>query len=80
MKALNVLYIYRNTEILHGSCCKEEHMQEINEAIAELEEAMKPVQSNSCYGCKYGDDDRYWLCLECVRFYKSDRYEPKETK
>ena len=57
---------------------------DINEAIEELEEAMKP---NSCEGCKhgkYGADSRgievectlIWHCARGNGF--PDRYEPKE--
>ena len=52
--------------------CKKAN-KELNEAIAELEEAMK---QNTCEGCKYQniDIDR---CDFCKRYY-SDQYEPKE--
>ena len=48
-------------------------IKETAEAIAELEEAMKP---KTCEGCKYQkiDIDR---CGFCKRYY-SDQYSPKE--
>ena len=47
---------------------------DIDEAIAELEEAMKP---KTCEGCKHQkiDIDR---CDFCKRYY-SDQYDPKDN-
>lgn len=47
---------------------------ELDEAIAELKQAMKP---KTCDGCKYQkiDIDR---CDFCKRYY-SDQYEPKDN-
>ena len=58
----------------------------IKEAIAELEEAMKP---KSCDGCKYGKfgADSRGIEVECTLIWHCargngfpDRYEPKEMK
>ena len=52
----------------------------INEAIAELEEFMKP---KNCDGCKhhYCQGGNQMVCDECMRGDNlEDMYEPKETK
>ena len=51
---------------------------ELDEAIAELEEAMKP---KTCYGCKHKPNDGecyYEPCGTCARFFY-DHYQPKAT-
>ena len=51
---------------------------ELDEAIAELEEAMKP---KTCYGCKHKPNDGecyYEPCGTCARFFY-DHYEPKDN-
>ena len=49
----------------------------LDEAIAELEEAMKP---KTCYGCVYEDKDDGFLKVECVFCLRNsnDNFEPKE--
>lgn len=57
---------------------------DLNEAIAELEEAMKP---KSCKGCKYETENKYVsvqdetldCCCVCIRECY-DFYEPKEGR
>ena len=51
---------------------------ELDEAIIELEEAMKP---KTCYGCKHKPNEGecyYEPCGTCARFFY-DHYEPKVT-
>ena len=51
---------------------------ELDEAIAELEEAMKP---KTCEGCKHKPNDGecyYEPCGTCARFFY-DHYEPKDN-
>ena len=75
-KALKLLKILRD-DYIHGELDKD-----INEAIAELQEAMKP---KTCEGCRYGAFGVNGLGFEvecrigynCSRG-REDRYEPKE--
>lgn len=70
MKALKLLKILRD-DYIHGELDKD-----INEAINELEEAMK---HNSCEGCKYSLNSVQTLpCSACIRSVDTDYYEPKE--
>ena len=49
---------------------------ELDEAIAELEEAMQP---KTCAGCKYASQGRYRVpCDACARTLH-DEYEPKDN-
>lgn len=67
MKALEILNRYH-----HGIIeCNE---KELDEAIAELEEAMK---HKTCEWCKYQNTD-IDRCDFCKRYY-SDQYEPKDN-
>ena len=71
-KALKLLKILRD-DYIHGELDKD-----INEAINELEEAMKP---KTCEGCKHKPNDGecyYEPCGTCARFFY-DHYEPKAT-
>ena len=69
-KALEIL-----KEILDMQDMSYKVENKVLEAIAELEEAMKP---KTCEGCKYQniDIDR---CDFCKRYY-SDQYEPKANQ
>ena len=69
-KALEILLMDRSDIAKHKIVTTEM----FNEAIAELEEAMKP---KTCEWCKYQktDIDR---CDFCKRYY-SDQYEPKDN-
>ena len=69
-KALKLLKILRD-DYIHGELDKD-----INEAINELEEAMKP---KTCEGCKYVSQGRYRVpCDTCARTLH-DEYEPKDN-
>ena len=49
---------------------------DLDEAIAEIEEAMKP---KTCAGCKYASQGRYRVpCNACARTLH-DEYEPKDN-
>ena len=86
-KALEILKHYHNLcSQLFLSSGDEEYRDEyvkINEAIAELEENMKP---KTCYGCRYGAFGVNGLGFEvecrigynCSRG-REDRYEPKDN-
>jgi hypothetical protein len=54
----------------------------VNEAIAELEEAMKPKTCEGCKTCEHYSSGKQWKKCgwdwECKRKYK-DRYEPKDN-
>ena len=66
-------------KILHhfNSFCGAELSNDINEAIAEIEELMKP---KNCEGCRYENEDASSLpCVACVRNVDTDYYEPKEV-
>lgn len=75
-KALEILKEIRNTENEYDHLKK----HRFDNAISELEEAMKP---KSCEGCKYFKDPKAkWECgigFRCQRAFR-DRYEPKENK
>ncbi len=75
MKAINLLYSYKNMRVLQGSDKRDCILTEIDEAIAELE----ALQSRSCDGCKFHDDVGWddWCC-DCIRKWTIDRYEAKE--
>ena len=77
-KALKLLKILRD-DYIHGELDKD-----INEAIRELEEAMKP---KTCYGCVYGmfGVDSFGLEIECTLAYRcsrgqNDMFKPKDNK
>jgi len=81
MKALELLLQYQYADEIGGGMMKDE----LDEAIAELEELMKP---KSCEGCKYSHfephikyvnvkDECIECCFVCVRDC-TDYYEPKE--
>ena len=72
-KALEILREYRSLQFGWNDTEKRE---EISEAIAEIEEAMKP---KTCEGCKYKPNDGecyYEPCGTCARFFY-DHYELK---
>lgn len=78
MKALKLLKILRD-DYIHG-----ELDEDINEAINELEEAIKP---KTCDGCRYGafGVDSFGLEIECTLAYrcsrgKDDMFKPKDNK
>ena len=79
MKALNFLKHMKQTDTPYNfrECEK-------NEAIAELEEAMK---HKTCYGCRYGrfGVDSFGLEIECTLAYRcsrgqDDMFKPKDNK
>ena len=82
-KALNVMYELRDAVSLSKNYPSDEIL---DEAISELEEAMKP---KTCDGCVYFRDDRQcWIeninnYITCKRHTfelpKVDRYEPKDN-
>ena len=89
MKALEILLEYKASckqlisEGHYGSIIR---LKELDEAIAELEELMKP---KTCDGCKYYQELKQGkaeticctLYLDCVRKHMPrDRYEQKESK
>ena len=58
---------------------------ELDEAIAELEEAIKP---KTCEGCKWEQEtnlittkvgDKVDICTLCIRYEKQDNYEKKDN-
>ena len=67
MKAISVLkHITTFCGVgLHNDCV---------EAIAELEEAMKP---KTCEGCVY--DDGIFCLVDCVRRFTHNAYKPKDN-
>lgn len=79
-KALKLLKILRD-DYIHGELDKD-----INEAINELEEFMKPKM---CEGCKWEQEtklittkvgDKVDICKQCTRYENlQDHYEPKAT-
>lgn len=77
-KALKLLKILRD-DYIHGELDKD-----INEAIADLEEGMKP---KTCDGCRYrafgvnglGFEVECRIGYNCSRG-REDRYEPKDNK
>ena len=78
MKALKLLKILRD-DYIHGELDKD-----INEAISELEEAIKP---KTCEGCVYGvfGVDSFGLEIECTLAYRcsrgqDDMFKPKDNK
>lgn len=78
MKALKLLKILRD-DYIHGELDKD-----INEAISELEEDMKP---KTCEGCVYGvfGVDSFGLEIECTLAYRcsrgqDDMFKPKDNK
>ena len=78
MKALKLLKILRD-DYIHGELDKD-----INEAIRELEEDMKP---KTCNGCVYGvfGVDSFGLEIECTLAYRcsrgqDDMFKPKDNK
>ena len=78
MKALKLLKILRD-DYIHGELDKD-----INEAIRELEEDMKP---KTCDGCAYGvfGVDSFGLEIECTLAYRcsrgqDDMFKPKDNK
>ena len=78
MKALKLLKILRD-DYIHGELDKD-----INEAIRELEEDMKP---KTCDGCVYGvfGVDSFGLEIECTLAYRcsrgqDDMFKPKDNK
>lgn len=78
MKALKLLKILRD-DYIHG-----ELDEDINEAINELEEAIKP---KTCDGCRYGafGVDSFGLEIECTLAYRcsrgqDDMFKPKDNK
>ena len=89
MKALNLLVELREVDYREFGASKED-LKVYDEAIAELEEAMKP---KSCDGCKFNYDidnfdsiDGKRLdsvspneCYMCSRNMQ-DRFEPKDTQ
>ena len=80
MKALKLLKILRD-DYIHGELDKD-----INEAIEELEKAMKP---KTCDGCKWEQEtkiiktsigDRIDICKLCNRYEKlQDYFDPKNN-
>lgn len=80
-KALEILKEIRNTENEYDHLKK----HRFDNAISELEEAMKP---KSCEGCKFcgGMDKESFCVLKCMpaHLYEFEfccnRYEPKENK
>ena len=71
-KALKFLKDYRKSIPDH-----ETYNAELDEAIAEIEEAMKP---KTCEGCKYVSQGRYRVpCDTCARTLH-DEYEPKDNE
>ena len=79
MKALKFLKHMKQTDTPYNfrEC-------EINEAIKELEEAMKP---KTCDGCRYGafGVDSFGLEIECTLAYRcsrgqDDMFKPKDNK
>jgi len=68
MKALELLLQYQYADEIGGGMMK----YELDEAIAELEELMKP---QSCEGCIDNNKDTDFACEDCSRSY-NDRYEP----
>jgi len=81
-KALEMLSKLRRIELIYSS--KIFLLREFDEAIAELEEAIKP---KSCEGCLYDDEEVYktlieaghdiHICSLCTRG-TNDYYKPKE--
>ena len=76
-KALKLLKILRD-DYIHGELDKD-----INEAINELEEAIKP---KTCDGCRYGafGVDSFGLEIECTLAYRcsrgqDDMFKPKDN-
>jgi hypothetical protein len=81
-KALEILKHYHNLcSQLFVQTGDEEYRDEyvkINEAITELEKAMKP---KTCEGCKHKPNDGecyYEPCGTCARFFY-DHYSPKDN-
>ena len=74
-KALEILREYRSLQFGWNDTEKRE---EISEAIAELEEAMKP---KTCDGCIYENKDGVLNveCAFCLRN-SNDNFEPKDNK
>ena len=72
-KALKLLKILRD-DYIHGELDKD-----INEAINELEEAMKP---KTCEGCKHLDGVicKHDRGLYCVRQFEADYFKSKDTQ
>ena len=74
MKALKFLKHMKQTDTPYNfrEC-------ELDEAIAEIEEAMKP---KTCEGCKHLDGVicKHDRGLYCVRQFEADYYEPKDNK
>lgn len=80
MKALKLLKILRD-DYIHG-----ELDEDINEAIREIEEAMKP---KTCEGCKWEQEtnlittkvgDKVDICTLCTRYENlQDNYEKKDN-
>ena len=77
MKALKFLKHMKQTDTPYNfrEC-------EINEAIAELEEAMKPKTCNSCYWWNdfYTQCNNHDNALAGVNGYGCNRYETKDTQ
>lgn len=86
-KALEILKQLNGVGAWERWCLSLPSNTKINEAISELEEAMKP---KTCDGCVYFRDDRQcWIeninnYLTCKRHTFElpmvDRYEPKDNK
>lgn len=75
-KALEILNRIKEGTFINGHISE---LKSIDEAISELEEAMKP---KTCDGCKHKPNEGecyYEPCGTCARFFY-DHYEPKETK
>ena len=72
-KALEILKEIRNIETNYDHCLK----HRFDEAIAELEEAMKP---KTCEGCVYEDKDGVINveCAFCLRN-SNDNFKPKDN-